>query len=155
MGGHSISRAHPAGLWGHHQRFWVPATDQNVPYSASIGAWYYYNHHEWCRLSIENGGSQLIRECRDPTWVVSRKKLLQATRSMADEIQDEKGITFHEEFKKDVTELEAGGTLTLRPSDPLRSRIAHFMAENYTSKEAGRVMCPAFFWRPHMTSQSA
>jgi hypothetical protein len=74
---------------------------------------------------------------------------------MADEIQDEKGITFHEEFKKDVTELEAGGTLTLRPSDPLRSRIAHFMAEKYTSKEAGRVMCPAFFWRPHMTSLSA
>lgn len=92
----------------------------------------------------------MIRECRDPTWVVSRKKLLQATRSMADEIQDEKGITFHEEFKKDVTELEA-----LRPSDPLRSRIAHFMAENYTSKEAGRVMCPAFFWRPRVTSQSA
>ena len=41
----------------------------NVPYSGSIGAWYYDNHHEWSRLSIENGGNQLIRECGDPTWL--------------------------------------------------------------------------------------
>ena len=52
----------------------------NVPYSGSIGAWYYDNHHEWSRLSIENGGNQLIRECGDPTWVASRQKLLQVAR---------------------------------------------------------------------------
>ena len=121
--------------------------DHKVPYSASIGAWYHDNHHEWSRLSIENGGSQLIRECRDPTRVASRKN---AESCPVVEIQHDVGILFHDEFKKDLAALEAGGTQTLTPSDPLRSRVVTFLAENYTSKEAGRVMCPAcLFETPH------
>ena len=60
-----------------------------------------------------------------------------------DEIQDEDGIKFHDEFKKGLATLEASGTLALSPGYPLKSKIATFLAENYTPKEAGRVMCPA------------
>ena len=59
-----------------------------------------------------------------------------------DEIQDEDGIKFHDEFKKGLATLETSGTLALSPGYPLKSKIATFLAENYTPKEAGRVMCP-------------
>ena len=42
-------------------------TNQNVPYSESIGAWYQNNQYKWLRLSMENGGKELIRACKEPT----------------------------------------------------------------------------------------
>ena len=108
---------------------------------------HYDNHHEWSRLWIENGGSQLIRECRDPRRVGSRTMLLRVAQSSADEIQDD-DIFFHDDFKKDLAALEAcRRDSNPQPSDPLRSRVVTFLAENYTSKEA---MCPAcLFETPH------
>ena len=114
----------------------------NTPFSEVIAAWYQANTYDWERLLVDSGKFQLVRSCQEPKEIATANTVLRVSKAMLNEIDIEDNIPFYDEFVKDIEKLEkANGVLD--PGSELRNSIVTFIAENYTPREAGHIICPA------------